>query len=304
MRQPDFLKPGNRIGIIAPARKVSREELQPGIEILNGWGYETVEGNFLYGDYHQFSGTDEERAADFQSMIDDKSIRAIIAARGGYGCLRIVDRLDFNPLKNDPKWFCGFSDMTVIHTYLQKNLNLQSLHSIMVFNMMPERFHKVAVESLGRALSGVEVHYEFIPDPIYNGFGRKGSAKAEVVGGNLSLMYALSGSNCDLDLSGKILVLEDLDEYLYHIERMMLQLKRSGKLDHLAGLIIGGMTDMRDNAIPFGWNATQIIHDAVSEYNYPVCFGFPAGHQKDNRALFMGREAEFVVGDTVKLVYS
>ena len=168
---------------------------------------------------------------------------------------------------------------------------------------MPERFQKDAVESLGKALSGVNICYEYNPDPIYNGFGRKGSAKGEVIGGNLSLIYALSGSNCDIDTEGKILVLEDLDEYLYHIDRMMRQLKRSGKLDYLAALVIGGMTDMRDNTIPFGWNATQIITDIVAEYDYPVCFGFPAGHQKDNRALFMGRGAELTVSDKVRLEY-
>ena len=303
MRQPDFLKPGDQIGIVAPARKVSRDELLAGIEILKGWGLQVVEGKNLYGDHHQFSGTDEERAADLQSMIDDENVKAIIAARGGYGCLRIVDQLDFSPLADNPKWFCGFSDMTVIHSFLQENLRMQSLHSIMVFNMMPDRFHKEAVESLGKALTGVKLNYEFMPFPVDAAFQRNGKVTGEVVGGNLSLVYALSGSTCDLITDGKILFLEDLDEYLYHIDRMMLQLKRSGKLDNLAGLIIGGMTDMKDNTIPFGKNAQEIIAEAVAEYDYPVCFGFPAGHQPDNRALFLGREATLTVGDVVKLEY-
>lgn len=303
MRQPDFLKPGDRIGIIAPARKVTAEELRPGLEILRGWGYECVEGKNLYGDHHQFSGTDEERAADFQEMINDKSIKAIIAARGGYGCLRIVDMIDFSPLKKDAKWFCGFSDMTVIHSYIHRNLDLQSIHSIMVFNMMPERFQKDAVETFGKALSGVALNYEYVPSDEHRSYQRNGEAKGIVIGGNLSLIYALSDSNCDIDTKGKILLLEDLDEYLYHIDRMMLQLKRSGKLSHLAGLAIGGMTDMKDNTIPFGKNAMQIIAEAVAEYNYPVCFGFPMGHQPDNRAIYMGREGVLSVGEKINLHY-
>jgi muramoyltetrapeptide carboxypeptidase len=303
MRQPDFLKPGDRIGIIAPARKVSVEELHPGLEILRGWGYQCAEGKYLYGDCNQYSGTDKERTADFQSMINDKSIRAIIAARGGYGCMRIVDQLDFKPLQSSPKWFCGFSDMTVIHAYLQKNLQMQSLHSVMVFNMMPDRFNKEAVESLGKALSGIPLHYEYKFEAEFKQFQRNGKANGEVVGGNLSLLYALSGSNCDMDLKGKILMLEDLDEYLYHLDRMMMQLKRSGKLKDLAALVIGGMTDMKDNTIPFGKNATEIIAEAVAEYKYPLCFGFPCGHQPDNRALFMGREAELIVDEKIKLNY-
>jgi muramoyltetrapeptide carboxypeptidase len=303
MRQPDFLRPGDRVGIVAPARKVSRAEIKPALEILSGWGYECVEGKNLYGDHNQYSGTDAERAADLQTMIDDTSVKAIITARGGYGTMRIIDNLDFTAMKNHPKWICGFSDMTVFHSYLNRNLNLQTIHSIMAFNMIPEKFNKDSVESLGKALAGIHLCYEYEPTQEWKPYQRKGTASGKVTGGNLSLLYALSGSNCDIDTTGKILFLEDLDEYLYHIDRMMLQLKRSGKLEDLAGLVVGGLTDMRDNTIAFGKSAAAIIAEAVAGYNYPVCFGFPAGHQLDNRALYMGAEAILKVGQSVKLEY-
>jgi muramoyltetrapeptide carboxypeptidase len=303
MRQPDFLKPGDRVGIVAPARKVSRAEIKPALEILTGWGYECVEGKNLYGDHNQYSGTDAERASDLQDMINDKSVKAILAARGGYGSMRIIDRLDFKAMNDHPKWFCGFSDMTVFHSFLNCNLDLQTIHSIMAFNMQREKFNKEAVESLGKALAGIHICYEYEPTEEWKPHQRKGIATGKVTGGNLSLLYALSGSNCDIDTKDKILFLEDLEEYLYHIDRMMLQLKRSGKLESLAGLIVGGMTDMRDNTIAFGKSAASIIAEAVAEYDYPVAFGFPGGHQLDNRALYIGGEATFKVGQTVKLDY-
>jgi muramoyltetrapeptide carboxypeptidase len=300
MRQPDFLKPGDRIGIVAPARRVAPQELAQAIEILQGWGWETVEGKHLYGSCNQFSGTDEERASDMQRMIDDPSVKAILCARGGYGCMRIIDRINFEKLRSNAKWIAGFSDITVFHSHLIKNFNLQTLHSVMAFNMMPERFDECAVESLGKALSGGKLSYYYDGSSYLQ---RNGTARGIVVGGNLSLLVALSGSSADLDTAGRILFIEDLDEYLYHVDRMMLQLKRSGKLSGLKGLIVGGMNDMKDNEIPFGKTAAQIIADAVEGYDYPVCFNFPAGHQKDNRALILGAEAKLTVGDTVTLEY-
>ena len=302
MRQPSFLKPGDKIGIIAPARKVSREEMMPGLEIFNGWGLIPVEGRNLYGCHHQFSGTDAERAADFQEMLDNPEIKAIISARGGYGCMRIVDRLNFDGLVRNPKWIAGFSDMTVFHSHLHQQYQLQTLHSIMVFNMMPDRFDMTAVESLGKALTGVPLHYEYKGGEM-NGLQRNGTCRGSVIGGNLSLLYALSNSASDIDTNGKILFIEDLDEYLYHVDRMMLQLKRSGKLAGLAGLIVGGMNDMKDNETKFGKSAEEIIAEAVGDYNYPVCYGFPAGHQKDNRTILFGATVELNVGTNVSLKY-
>lgn len=302
MRQPSFLKPGDKIGIVAPARKVSREEMRPGLEILSGWGLIPVEGKNLYGSHQQFSGTDAERAADFQEMMDDTDIKAIIAARGGYGCMRIIDQLNFEGLAKNPKWIAGFSDLTVFHSHIHQQYQIPTIHCIMVFNMMPERFDMISVESLGKALTGIPLHYEYKSGDL-EGLQRAGTCRGSLIGGNLSLLYALSNSASDIDTTGKILFIEDLDEYLYHVDRMMIQLKRSGKLSQLAGLIVGGMNDMRDNEIKFGRTAVEIIREAVVDYNYPVCYGFPAGHQRDNRALILGTTVELFVGSTIRLKY-
>ncbi len=302
MRQPSFLKPGDKIGIIAPARKVNRAEMNPGLEIFNGWGLIPVEGHNLYGSHHQFSGTDAERTADFQEMLDNPEIKAIISARGGYGCMRIVDRLNFESLVRNPKWIAGFSDLTVFHSHLHQLYQMQTIHSIMVFNMMPGRFDMASVESLGKALTGMPIHYEYKSREM-SGLQRSGTCKGSVIGGNLSLLYALSSSASDIDTNGKILFIEDLDEYLYHVDRMMMQLKRSGKLAGLAGLVVGGMNDMRDNETKFGKMAEEIIAEAVADYDYPVCYGFPAGHQKENNALIFGARAELNVGSSISLKY-
>ena len=303
MKHPDFLKPGDCIGIIAPARKVSRAELLDGIKILEGWGFTVKQGKYLYGDHHQYSGTDAERAEDFQLMLDDPSVKAIISARGGYGTVRIIDRLDFSKFIKKPKWIAGYSDMTVIHNHLHSNFQIASVHGCMVFNMQKEKFDKKSVESVGKALTGVRLNHSFESPLAVKTLNKKGNAKGILCGGNLSLLYALSGSKSDIDTNGKILFIEDLDEYLYHIDRMMMQLKRCGKLENLAGLIVGGMSDMRDNAIPFGKNAEEIISEHMSGFNYPVCFGFPAGHVKRNLALIMGSEVELNVDDTIQLAF-
>ena len=302
MRRPPFLKPGDKIGIVAPARKVTHEELKSGLEILRGWGFVPVEGKHLYGAYHQFSGTDEERTTDFQELMDDPEIKAILAARGGYGCMRIIDRLNFEKMATHPKWIVGFSDMTIFHSHLQTQYQIPSIHSIMLFNMMPERFDMHSVESLGKALTGITLNYEY-PSGEFSVLQRTGKGRGILIGGNLSLLFAMSNSKSDIDTEGKILFIEDLDEYLYHIDRMMMQLKRSGKLSKLSGLIVGGMTDMKDNETKFGKSAEEIIIDAVKEYDYPVCFGFPAGHQRINHALIIGAEADLTVGTNVSLKY-
>ncbi len=300
MTQPQYLKPGDTIGIVAPARKVAVEELADGIKILEGWGFNVRLGNNLFKEQNQFAGSDDERAADLQTMLDDDQVKAIISARGGYGTVRIIDKLDFSKFKQHPKWLIGYSDMTVLHNHIQTNFQIQSIHACMVFNMQDDKFDKDAVESLGKALTGVPLHYRF---STANTLNRNGMAKGALCGGNLSLLYALSGSVSDIDTKGKILFIEDLDEYLYHIDRMMMQLKRSGKLQHLAGLIVGGMSDMRDNTIPFGKTAEEIIREHVDEYNYPVCFDFPAGHVKRNLALIMGANVELSVSETVDLKF-
>ncbi|MDO9187735.1 MAG: LD-carboxypeptidase [Bacteroidia bacterium] len=295
MQQPPFLKKGDKIGIIAPARKISKEEIQSAIDIFNAWGLEVVLSKNLFNADNQFSGTENERAEALQIMLNDDSISAIISARGGYGTIRIIDKIDFTNFKKHPKWIIGYSDITVLHSHIN-NFGIETLHATMPINFTK---NEEATETLRKALFGEQLNYEVESHPL----NRKGKAEAELIGGNLSLIYALTGSVSDIDTKGKILFIEDLDEYLYHIDRMMLNLKRSGKLDHLAGLIIGGMTDMKDNTIPFGKTAEEIIIDAVKEYDYPVCFNFPGGHVEKNLALYFGRKVKLNVADTVQLIF-
>ncbi len=289
--KPPFLCKGDTVGIVAPARKVSREEMNVAIEILRSWGLLVKEGTHLYGIQDQFSGTDEERASDMQNMLDDPNIKAVFSARGGYGCLRIIDKLNFASFLRSPKWLVGYSDMTVFHSHMHA-LGVETLHGTMPINFGKD---EESTESLRASLFGDSLSYSWES----NLTGRKGSSEGELIGGNLSLLYALNNSQSDLDTRGKILFLEDLDEYLYHIDRMMLNLKRSGKLSELKGLVIGGMTDMKDNAIPFGKNAEEIIFDAVREFNYPVCYGFSAGHTTRNLAFRLGSKVSLIVAGKV-----
>lgn len=289
MTRPPYLKKGDRIGIVACARKISKEELQAAVDMLSSWGLEVVLGKNLFKQEHQFSGTDNERAEDLQSMLDDTSIKAVISARGGYGTVRIIDKIDFTKFRQQPKWVIGYSDITVLHSHIY-NLGIETLHATMPINFAK---NAEATGTLRKALFGEGLSYEVGSHSL----NRTGNAEAELVGGNLSLLYALTGSASDIDTKGKILFIEDLDEYLYHIDRMMVNLKRSGKLSHLAGLIVGGMSGMKDNTVPFGKTAEEIIMDAVKEYDYPVCFDFPAGHIDRNLALVIGRKLRLSVGN-------
>jgi muramoyltetrapeptide carboxypeptidase len=286
--------PGSIFTITAPARKVTREEMAPGIALLESWGFKVKLSKNLFGEFNQYSGTDEERAADFQAALDDPESDAIIVARGGYGCVRIIDRLDFSTFTRRPKLIIGFSDVTVFHNHVHAHFGVPTLHAPMIFSMQPDKSTPEALESMRKILKEENVQYNVSAHPL----NRNGIAEGILVGGNLSLLYALSGSPSDIDTNGKILFIEDLDEYLYHIDRMMMQLKRSGKLAGLRGLIVGGMSDMRDNAIPFGKIAEEIIAEAVSEYDFPVCMNFPAGHIQNNQPLVMGGRVSMEVGET------
>jgi muramoyltetrapeptide carboxypeptidase len=260
------------------------------------WGIELVTSPNLFSEFHQFSGTDEERAADLQWAINQSEIEAIICFRGGYGTVRIIDKIDFSPLLTRPKWIVGYSDVTVLHARLN-TLGVVSIHGSMPVNFPTNT--QEAISTLRQALFG-----EFTPlEAVGNKLNRYGIAEGELVGGNLSIIYSLQGSKDAFNTSGKILFIEDLDEYLYHIDRMMQNLKRSGLLSGLKGLIVGGMTDMRDNTVPFGKTAEEIILEAVSEYSYPVCFDFPAGHIKDNRAMAFGKKIRLEVSSTTSLTY-
>jgi muramoyltetrapeptide carboxypeptidase len=227
-------------------------------------------------------------------MLDNNDVKAIISARGGYGTMRIIDKLDFSDFVKNPKWIVGYSDITVLHSHIH-NLGIETLHATMPINFTK---NAEAAESLRRALFGESLTYE-ADQHVLN---RRGIAEGELIGGNLSLLYALIGSASDIDTAGKIFFIEDLDEYLYHIDRMMLSLKRAGKLDKLAGLIVGGMSDMKDNLVPFGKTAEEIIYDAVKEFDYPVAFNFPSGHIERNLAVVLGRNMKMEVEEVTRLI--
>jgi muramoyltetrapeptide carboxypeptidase len=272
---------GDKIGIISTARKISLEELKPSIKLLEEWGLKVVFGKNLFEEDNQFSGTVTQRSSDLQSMIDDDSIKAILCARGGYGTVQIIDKVDFSHLIKNPKWIIGYSDVTVLHSHLHQ-LGITSLHATMPINF--EKNTPKALESLKSALFGLGNLTEI----NHHHFNRFGKVEGEIVGGNLSILYSLLGSDSDINTEGKILFIEDLDEYLYHVDRIMMNLKRNGKLKNLKALIIGGMSDMNDNTIPFGKTAEEIILEYIKEFDFPVCFNFPAGHLDDNRCIRLG----------------
>jgi muramoyltetrapeptide carboxypeptidase len=290
---PPFLHAGDKIGITAPASVVRYEDILPGIRLFTeNWGLQVIEGKTLHSAFNQFSDTDENRLAEFQQMLDDPSVKAIVAARGGYGCSRIVDRLDFTGFMKSPKWIAGFSDLTVFLSRIYQ-LGYASIHAQMAKSIAIEG-GTVAAESLKQILFG-ELPSYLLPAHALN---RYGMANAEVIGGNLCMLAHMIGSETEMDTSGKILFIEDIGEYLYNLDRMMIQMKRSGKLDNLAGLIVGQFTDMKDNARPtFGKNANEIIHEHVAGYNYPVCFDFPVGHVADNRAMGIGMHAHLEINE-------
>lgn len=290
MEKPSTLQKGDKIALISTARKISLSELEPAIATIKLWGLEPVFGKNLFNANHQFAGTIEERIADLQEALDHPEIKAVLCVRGGYGTVQLIDSIDFSSFKKNPKWIIGYSDVTVLHNHINKNIGIQTLHATMPINYTTNT--KEALESLKEVLFGALPIYTI----EHHELDRIGKAKGELVGGNLSIIYSLTGTSSQLDTKGKVLFLEDLDEYLYHIDRMMMNLKRAGMLADLKGLIVGGMSEMKDNTVPFGKTAQEIIFDAVKEYTYPICFDFPAGHIHDNRTLIMGSEVDLLVG--------
>lgn len=286
---PPYLKKGDTVAIVATARKNIEDNLQPAISWLKNWGLEVVIGKTIGLDKNQLAGTDEERAADFQTQLDNPNIKAIWCVRGGYGTVRMIDLLDFTKFKQNPKWIVGFSDVTVLHSHLN-NLGFASIHGIMPVS---SKATEEAKESLRKALFGEPLAYT-VPCDTMN---RYGVAKGELVGGNLSILFSLLGSPSAVNCDDKILFIEDLDEYLYHIDRMMMNLKRNGCLESLKGIIVGGMTKMHDNEIPWGMNALEIIDDVTKKYNIPIIYNFPAGHMADNHALIFGKQVSMEVND-------
>ena len=266
------------------------------IHWLKTKGLEPVYDDRLFAVDHIFAGTDEFRAAVIQDYMDRPDIDVIWMARGGYSSIRIIDKLDFSSLSEHPKLFVGFSDVTVFHGKLNR-LGFPSIHASMPYYL--EHKTPEALQSLHDALLGKPLHYEWPSTPL----NRMGSAKGEIVGGNLSVLYGMIGSNSFPETDGKILFIEEVDEYIYHVERMMYGLKRAGKLNHLKAMIVGGLTEIHDNPEPFGKTVEQAIFDVVKEYDFPVCFGFPAGHQPDNRAVVFGKELTLSITDKASLIH-
>ncbi|MEH6764163.1 MAG: LD-carboxypeptidase [Aequorivita antarctica] len=284
MLTPPFLHKGDTVAIVSTARKISEKELQPALKLIENWGLKAIIGDTIEAEENQFAGSDDLRASDFQQMLDNPNIKAIWCARGGYGTVRIIDKLNFSTFKKYPKWIIGYSDVTVLHSHIH-NFGIETLHAQMcleIENKSPE-----TTESIRKVLFGEDYSIE-ISHKDY--FASSGIYSGELIGGNLSVLYSLCGSASEMETDDKILFIEDLDEMLYHIDRMMINLKRSGYLKNLKALVIGGMTQMKDNKVYFGKTAEEIIVELVKDYNYPVILNFPSGHIPDNRALIFGRE--------------
>jgi len=285
-----YLKKGDTIAIVSPARAIKKEQVEPAVRFFEKHGLNVLVGQHTYNVHNQMAGTDEEKAEDIQSFINNPNVKAIVSTRGGYGCVRVIDKLNLKPLANQKKWFVGYSDVTVFHSHIHNNFGTPTLHATMPVNISddPSPEEQIGNTTMMDCLFGKSLAYNLPSNPI----NKTGNATGKLVGGNLSMLYSMCGSVSDIDTAGKILFIEDLDEYLYHIDRMMMNLKRTGKLDKLAALIVGGMSDMNDNAIPYGKNAEEIILEHTQDYDYPIYFNFEAGHQKPNRAMRFGIDAE------------
>jgi muramoyltetrapeptide carboxypeptidase len=290
---PPYLQPGDTIAIVCPGGYMPLEKAQTCIDTLGEWGYRVQVGPTLdSASPNYFSGTDNERLADFQQALDDPAVKAILCGRGGYGIGRIIEKIDFSRFKKDPKWIIGFSDVTVLHAHIYSNYKIATLHAPMAGAFNDGGAGLEYVQSLRQALEGKSAKIQCPAHP----FNRKGEAVGELVGGNLALLAHLTGTSSDMKTKGKILFLEDVGEYLYNVDRMLYQLRRNGKLDRLAGLIIGGFTEMKDTQRPFGQSVEEIIRELVKEYDYPVAFGFPVSHGKENYALKVGMGYKLKVG--------
>jgi len=287
---PPLLAPGSTIGITATARKVLMPEITFAIQSMTSAGYKIILSPEVFAAENQFAGSDEMRAAAFNQMLANPEINAIWCARGGYGSVRLLEKIDWHMLKQNPKWIMGFSDVTAIHSHVYTQAGACSIHCPMPFAF--EKQTEASQQNLLKVLSNGSLTYQ-APSHLLN---RKGATSGKMVGGNLSVLYSLLASKSHMQTNGCILFLEDLDEYLYHIDRMMMALKRAGMLENLSGLVVGGMTDMHDNPQPFGSSVEEIVLDAVKQYDYPVCFGFPSGHIPTNFAWIHGAETSLSVG--------
>ncbi len=289
MLTPPFLETGDKVGIVAPARSIPEESYPEIIRIIKQQGFEPIRGKSTHLFHGPFAGTDDERRADLQHMLDDEDIKAIFCLRGGYGTIRIIEELDFSQFLKTPKWLIGFSDITILHNKLNQ-LAVASMHGQMPLNFVGRTENK-GLEKLFDTLKGEALSYELEANTL----NRPGQADAEIVGGNVAILCSLIGTPYDINTDGIILFIEEVGEYLYRFDRLMHHLKLSGKLANLKGLIVGGLSDMKDNEPPFGQSAEGIVADLVKDYDYPLCFGFPAGHIPENYPLIFGQKIELDV---------
>lgn len=290
---PDFLVPGQKIGIVSPARKISKTEIEPALDIIKKRGFVPVLGKNIFHEFHQFAGTDNERAADFQDMLNDAEIKAILCARGGYGSVRVIEKLDFSQFLKSPKWICGYSDITVFHSFMHQQFGIPTIHSTMPLHFGDPEYDPKSFDTLFEALTGKALNYQWEPTTL----NKTGKASGVLVGGNLSILYSLRGTRMDLNTAGKILFFEDLDEYLYHIDRMMCNMQLGKMLDSVKAIIVGSLSDMKDNTIPYGKTAPEIVLEHTGNLGIPICFGAPAGHQKNNYAFILGAKVNLEVSN-------
>lgn len=290
---PPYLKKGDTIGIVCPSGFMPAANAETCIRTLESWGYRVKVGNTLGNQYHYFSGTDKERSQDLQKMMNDSSVKAILCGRGGYGLTRIVDHLDFQKFKKHPKWIIGFSDITVLHAHIFQHFQIATMHAPMVNAFNDGGWENEYITSLRNALAGISIVYECSSHEL----NIHGNGEGDLIGGNLTIIAHLCGSHSSYKTRHKILFLEDVGEYLYNIDRMMIQLKRAELFKHLQGLIIGGFTEMKDTTLPFGKQVYQIIHEQVKDLKIPICYNFPVGHTKENLALKIGVKHTLQVND-------
>lgn len=296
MITPDFLQKEDAIAMVAPAGKIDRKTAEKAIRVLEDWDLIVYPGKHLLRKNYSYSGTDQQRLKDIQHALDDPNIRAVLCARGGYGLVRIIDQIDFSGFLAHPKWIIGFSDVTILHAHIHKHCGVKTIHGSMTKGLVEGG---PALTSLKSMLFGQLPTYKYKSPAL----SKPGKATGVLTGGNLAMLHAVLGSSSDQDLRGKIVFLEEIGEHLYRIDRMLWSLNRANKLKSLNGLIVGGMTDIPDTKRSFGKNAYEIIHEHVSGYDYPVCYNFPAGHQKDNRALMFGSKVSLNIGKETTLTF-
>ncbi|HVI48981.1 MAG TPA: LD-carboxypeptidase [Chitinophaga sp.] len=297
VKVPPYLKKGDLIGVTCSSSKMELAAAEYAADVLRSWGYRVHLGITVGTSFHNFSAPDELRLEELQDMLDDPEIKAIVFGRGGYGMICILDKLDFTRFRKHPKWLCGYSDVTTLHSHVHQRYGIATIHSMMCSGITPDTVEDEYVQSLANVLKGKPYRYATATHIL----NREGRATGQLVGGNLSLLGNLSGSRSQIDTKGKILLLEDIGEYRYNVDRMMYNLKRAGWLDKLAGLVVGAFTDGQETTTPFGQTEYEIISNMVKEYGYPVCFGFPSGHQQENYALKLGIKHELKVGSKCTL---